>query len=220
VKTSETISKFNKAYANLQNQITGVAKSGTNPHFGNKYTTLESVIDYLKPVLDTAGFTVMQSLDTLGGDQAVSTRLVHVESGEWIQCENFCPIKDPSNPQHLGSAITYLRRYQLKTICGMSEVDDDGNQGAGRSETNSTSAKSRQASLSKSFDKPKPKPKVKIASEFDKLRETLLRLNNLERVEAAREYVIDHKKFTPAEKKAGYEIIAVREKIIKASEDV
>lgn len=218
MKTSTEMGKFHKAYANLQTQITGVAKSGTNPHFGNKYTTLESVIDYLKPVLSAAGFTVMQSLDTLGGDQAVSTRLVHVESGEWIQCENFCPIKDPSNPQHLGSAITYLRRYQLKTICGMSEVDDDGNQGAGRSETNSRSAKPGQASLSKTFDKPKAKAKVKPKTEFDKLRETLFRLDNIERIESARAYIGKEKKFSPAEKKAGFEILDIREKLLKRSE--
>ena len=214
MKTSETMGKFNKAYADLQNQITGVAKDGVNPHFGNKYTTLESVIDYLKPILNATGFTVMQSLDILDGGQAVSTRLVHVESGEWIQSETICPVKDPTNPQHLGSAVTYLRRYQLKTVCGMSEIDSDGNLAAGHSETNSTSTKPAQVSLSKSFDKPKAKP-----SEFDKLIETLKRLGNLERIESARTYIALHKQFSPAEKKAGNEILSIREKLIKSSQE-
>jgi len=225
MKTSETMGKFNKAYADLQNQITGVAKDGVNPHFGNKYTTLESVIDYLKPILNATGFTVMQSLDILDGGQAVSTRLVHVESGEWIQSETICPVKDPTNPQHLGSAVTYLRRYQLKTVCGMSEIDSDGNLAAGHSETNSTSTKPAQVSLSKSFDKPKAKPKVKanstagLKSEFDKLIETLKRLGNLERIESARTYIALHKQFSPAEKKAGNEILSIREKLIKSSQE-
>jgi hypothetical protein len=216
MKTSETMGKFNKAFADLQNQITGVAKDGVNPHFGNKYTTLESVIDYLKPILNATGFTVMQSLDILDGGQAVSTRLVHVESGEWIQSETICPVKDPTNPQHLGSAVTYLRRYQLKAATGMSEIDSDGNLAAGHSETNSRSAKPGQASLSKSFDKPKARAKAKIDSEFDKLRETLLRLNDLERIESARTYIEKEKKFSPAEKKAGFEILDIREKLIKS----
>ena len=48
------------------------------------------------------------------------------ESGEWISGRlRVTPVKD--DPQGLGSAITYGRRYGLAAIVGVAPEDDDGN---------------------------------------------------------------------------------------------
>ena len=45
------------------------------------------------------------------------------------------PIKN--DPQVLGSLITYLKRYQLAALMGISsEVDDDGNKATGANKNN------------------------------------------------------------------------------------
>jgi hypothetical protein len=39
----------------------------------------------------------------------------------------YMPLKDATNPQAAGSALTYARRYALSAIMGICPVDDDGN---------------------------------------------------------------------------------------------
>ena len=62
----------------------------------------------------------------------LTTRLIH-ESGEWIEDTASCPLAK-QDPQGLGSALTYLRRYSLSAICGLYADDDDGNSASNRVE--------------------------------------------------------------------------------------
>ena len=59
------------------------------------------------------------------GSPCVTTTLGH-KSGQFISGE--CPvINTKGDAQGMGSAITYARRYSLAAICGVTQVDDDGN---------------------------------------------------------------------------------------------
>ena len=56
----------------------------------------------------------------------VETILAH-ESGEWIQSDLCLPLAK-HDPQGVGSAVTYGRRYGLAAIVGIvADIDDDGN---------------------------------------------------------------------------------------------
>jgi len=56
--------------------------------------------------------------------------LMH-SSGEWISGElEMNPVKN--DPQGIGSAITYARRYTLAGIAGIATEDDDGNAASGK----------------------------------------------------------------------------------------
>jgi hypothetical protein len=52
------------------------------------------------------------------------TRLVHGMSGEWIESDYpiICAL---DNPQAVGSALTYARRYSLCALVGIASDDDD-----------------------------------------------------------------------------------------------
>ena len=60
------------------------------------------------------------------GHIGLETRLIHAESGQWISSVAIIPL--PKNdPQGMGSAITYARRYALTAMLGIiTEEDDDG----------------------------------------------------------------------------------------------
>mgnify|MGYP003656286944 CR=1 FL=1 len=181
MRTSKELSpKFHKAFDKLQSAITGVKKDGLNPHFKNKYTTLESVIDYVKPILSKNGFTIMQSLDTeiVEGQQvnSVTTRLTHIETAEWVESVVPCPVKDKNDPQKLGSAITYGRRYGMKTTCLMSEVDDDAHHAS------------------------TPKPKPIIVSELDAMVKRIKSIKDIKQIDKARAYLETATEFTADEK--------------------
>jgi hypothetical protein len=86
------------------------------------------------PVLAKHRYAVVQLVGGAEGKVSVETVLVHA-SGERMPAGSVSitlPPANAGNPQALGSAITYLRRYSLLAACCVAgEEDDDGNVGAG-----------------------------------------------------------------------------------------
>jgi hypothetical protein len=101
-------------------EIGKVAKNSKNPHFKNTYADLNSLIDAVEPILLEKGLLLLQPLQ--GGK--VITMIFDVESGESIQSDIDLP--QITDPQKLGSAITYFRRYTLQSLLSLQAVDDDG----------------------------------------------------------------------------------------------
>lgn len=120
---SPTIGKLAEALSQAQSQIEGARKDSKNPFFKSSYADLESVWNACRKQLCENGLSVIQT--TEGTPDAISlvTTLVHV-SGEWIRgVLPICPVK--SDPQSIGSALTYARRYALAAIAGVCQTDDD-----------------------------------------------------------------------------------------------
>ena len=53
------------------------------------------------------------------------TKLTHAESGQWQSSLAVVPLPK-ADPQGMGSAMTYCRRYALTAMLGMVTEDDDG----------------------------------------------------------------------------------------------
>jgi hypothetical protein len=79
------------------------------------------------------------SYDDSGALVNIETMLLH-ESGEWVR--NTLTLRPTKHdPQGVGSAITYGRRYGLQSLCGVAPEDDDGNKASQREDPpKSTSA--------------------------------------------------------------------------------
>lgn len=155
MRTSESIKQLAAALAKAQGQIEGAKKDSKNPFFKSDYADLASVWDAIREPLAANGLSVVQACENptvVMPDTTVAvkdtkivtvvTRLCH-ESGEWIEGSfSLCPIakkdKDDNgrviqgapnviDPQSMGSAITYARRYALAAIVGVYQIDDDAN---------------------------------------------------------------------------------------------
>lgn len=127
MRTSDSIKQIAPALLAAQKQMTFAAKDSKNPHFKSKYAGLPQVIDAVKGPLNDNGITFIQTPSIPAIDDVrlvLVTRLLH-ESGEWIEDTAICPMPK-QDPQGLGSAMTYLRRYSLAAICGLYQDDDDG----------------------------------------------------------------------------------------------
>ena len=125
MKTSQTLGAIAKALADAQVEITSATMDAKNPHFGSRYATLASVMDAAKP-LAKHGIAVSQAAEVDDGRVIVSTILMH-SSGEWIS-ESISLKPRQDDPQSVGSAITYGRRYLLASMAGIAaDDDDDGN---------------------------------------------------------------------------------------------
>jgi hypothetical protein len=128
---SEDITKIAAALGSALPKMEAATKDSKNPHFNSKYADLSAVMDACKPHLAAQGIVVMQPPATTedGGAVSVSTVLLH-NSGQWIASTlTLRPTKQ--DPQGMGSAITYARRYSLQSMLGIPAEDDDGNAASG-----------------------------------------------------------------------------------------
>lgn len=132
MQKSDSIGKLSKALTAVQAAIKPAIKDADNPFFKSKYADLNSVWDTCRDLLAKNGLAVIQG-NSVGMDNTVivETILSH-ESGEWIQSELCLPLAK-HDPQGVGSAVTYGRRYGLSAIVGIvADIDDDGNHASGK----------------------------------------------------------------------------------------
>ena len=114
---SETINQIAAAVIAAQGELGTAKKTADNPFFKSKYADLAGVVETARPVLTRHGLGVVQSADCDGELAVVETLLVHT-SGEWIKSRTVLkPTK--ADPQGMGSAVTYARRYAYMAIIGM-----------------------------------------------------------------------------------------------------
>jgi hypothetical protein len=117
-----------KALAMAQADIRSAEKDATNPHFRSRYATLSSVWDACREPLTRNGLSVVQLPQLVAGQLMLETRLLHT-SGEWLSSWwPIQPVKD--DPQGLGAALTYARRYTLAAMVGVAPDDDDDGESA------------------------------------------------------------------------------------------
>jgi hypothetical protein len=124
MNTSETINEIAGALAKAQAEIQNVVKDAKNPHFKSDYATLDAITDTVRPVFAKHGLAVVQMPSYADGIVTVETLLTH-SSGQWIRGATAAPIAK-ADPQGVGSACTYLRRYSLAAIAALAQTDDDG----------------------------------------------------------------------------------------------
>ncbi|HEM9634194.1 TPA: ERF family protein [Streptococcus agalactiae] len=126
---SESITGLAKAFVKTQKELKQPLKDAKNPFFKSKYVPLENVVESITETASKNGlaFSQFPSQDETG-ILTVGTLVMH-DSGEWIEYDpiKIKPVKN--DPQAVGSAITYAKRYALSAIFGItSDQDDDGNE--------------------------------------------------------------------------------------------
>ena len=125
ILTSDSITSLMKAMLTVQGEVDGVSKDATNPHFRNRYASLESVVDAIREPCQRAGLVVTQAPGVVDGNTiALTTMICHAESGEWMRSTIQLPLAK-ADPQGAGSALTYAERYSLMAIFNLPAVDDD-----------------------------------------------------------------------------------------------
>ncbi len=107
--------------AEVKKEVGKVSKNSKNPHFKNTYADLNALIDAVEPILLDKGLLMLQPIQ----NGNVTTVIIDCESSESIESSIALPAL--SDPQKLGSAITYFRRYTLQSLLSLQAEDDDAN---------------------------------------------------------------------------------------------
>lgn len=114
-----------QAFAKFQAKGIKIAKEASNPFFKSKYANLEKILTRINPALNECGLILMQFPK---GENSLKTVLGHPESGQTMS--STMTMKPSKNdPQGLGSALTYMRRYAICSVLCLNVAgeDDDGN---------------------------------------------------------------------------------------------
>lgn len=115
-----------------QGKVENAKKLSKNPHFKSNYADLATIWDVIREPFTSEGLSVLQlPCEAPAGHVGLLTMLCH-KSGQSIGEKYFLGLKDASNPQQVGSALTYAKRYALLGLAGIASEDDDGNAATGR----------------------------------------------------------------------------------------
>ena len=134
-RSSETVAALASALAKAQAELINPEKSLTatirtgRPGEGERsfrYAPLSSGLDIVRKTLGQHEIATLQTteIDQTAGMVRLTTMLAHA-SGEWIASDwPVCPVAETANPQRMGAALTYARRYALFTLVGIAGEDD------------------------------------------------------------------------------------------------
>ncbi len=149
-------------YAKLleaKKEMEAITKDSKNPFFKSNYFDINKILSEVEPILQDKGLLLLQPIE-LG---SVKTQIFDVDSGEKVSSEmQLPPLNDP---QKLGSAITYYRRYTLQSLLGLQAEDDDGNKA-----TKQVKQESKPLLTQEQFDKAKGGTKVQITTVLNKFK--------------------------------------------------
>lgn len=126
--TDNGIGALYAALAKAQAAITHAKKGKENPFFKSSYADLAAIYDACRKQLSDNGLSVLQILHEAETGLQLITILGHSSGHEIRSAMKIQPVKN--DPQGVGSAITYARRYALAAIVGVAaeDEDDDGNE--------------------------------------------------------------------------------------------
>ena len=134
-RSSETVAALASALAKAQAELINPEKSLTatirtgrpgERERSFRYAPLSSGLDIVRKTLGQHEIATLQTtaIDQTAGMVHLTTTLAHA-SGEWIASDwPVCPIAETANPQRMGAALTYARRYALFTLVGIAGEDD------------------------------------------------------------------------------------------------
>jgi ERF superfamily len=134
-RSSESVAALASALAKAQVELVNPEKSLTatirTGRLGERersfrYAPLSSGLDIVRKTLGQHEIATLQTtaIDQTAGMVNLTTTLAHA-SGEWIASDwPVCPIAETANPQRMGAALTYARRYALFTLVGIAGEDD------------------------------------------------------------------------------------------------
>lgn len=134
-RSSESVASLAAALAKAQAELVNPEKSLTatirTGRVGEgersfRYAPLSSGLDIVRKTLGQHEIATLQTtaIDQTAGMVNLTTTLAHA-SGEWIASDwPVCPLAETANPQRMGAALTYARRYALFTLVGIAGEDD------------------------------------------------------------------------------------------------
>jgi len=124
-----------------KSQFKPIHKNKVNPHFKSRYATLDEILEAIAPALLVNNLLLIQPTIVKDHITVLRTILIHAESGEQLESELTIPAI--ADPQKLGAAMTYYRRFSICSLLAIAPDDDDDGTTAKATATKTTSSLSK-----------------------------------------------------------------------------
>lgn len=131
----------------VQRNIDKATKGSANPHFKSRYADLNEVLEVAKEALNEVGIFIAQVPGKDQNGQYVETSLIDGDSGQSLSGKVYFSGNE-DNLQKIGAAITYARRFGLKSLLAMEDADDDGETAVGRGNVKGNGGEARAGATS------------------------------------------------------------------------
>lgn len=129
---AEALCAAQKQMQNPKKDKTARVRTKSGGEYTYSYTTLDAVLDVVRPALNEQGVFLSQHSESADGGMLLHTRVMY---GDAVQELDVTPYQYDTDPQEFGKRETYARRYSLLKAFGLAGDDDtDGDTGAGGSE--------------------------------------------------------------------------------------
>jgi len=132
MQKSEQINEIALALAQFQGEIEDAPRDAQG--YGYKYATLGAVLALVRPLMSKYDMAIVQSPKREANRIAVETTIFH-KSGQWISETLAFDLPEPilnsqgkkknTDAQDCGSIISYIRRYAITAMLGITQIDDD-----------------------------------------------------------------------------------------------
>jgi hypothetical protein len=119
---AKTMKNIYEKIADIQSNVGALTKDKTNPFFKSQYFDINQLIEQTQPFFEANNLVLIQPIK----DNKVYSIIINTDNTE-EQIESYLELPQLNDPQKLGSAITYYRRYTLQSLLGLQSEDDDGN---------------------------------------------------------------------------------------------
>lgn len=119
---------INEKLFQLQQEIGTISKDASNPFYKSKYFDINSLLKQLQPLLKKHKLLLIQPIE----EDMVYSKILCIEGTGGVISGLKLP--ELNDPQKLGSAITYYRRYTLQSLLALQAEDDDGNVASGKTQ--------------------------------------------------------------------------------------
>ncbi len=126
---SENVTELLASLVELQSELPTMPKNKTaytNTYYYN-YTDLDTIVQTVKPLLKKYNLAYMQSVGGLTANAITLTTRLFNSKGEYIEDTVVLPViasQKNNSAQTLGMAITYMRRYTLCAMLGITSDED------------------------------------------------------------------------------------------------
>ena len=115
-----------EAVAGFQAECPTLPKDAANPHFKSKFTPLDTMVEVVAPLLAKHGLS-WSAFPCFAQDGSPALRYVLRHTSGEVESEVMPLLVTKADPQGMGSAITYARRYSLASALNLvADEDDDG----------------------------------------------------------------------------------------------
>lgn len=127
MKMSNETNEVFSAFSLFQSEIKDVKRDTQGAR--GKYAALDQVVQLIRDILEKTGLSIAQMIGDCSNGFVVIENVVMHKSGQYFSETMRIPNGEPKGNtmiQHMGSGISYARRYGLLALAGMAQEDDDG----------------------------------------------------------------------------------------------